>query len=333
MLDLAEVFSWLNINDRSKLSAEELLSIREIYDPQVPQSQKDGALKMLRMNAESSLNESERAELTASLGVYYFQKGQFPEAVSYFNESEKIYQHEPHCRGIVNWMRGSVYWKTHDNMKAHANWRLTIFDFDLLRDQFLSEKASTKVNWYDETIEKMRIETAQTAEEAFDWFYKWDRSALNDRSIMLVKEIEERIKNNDYPSAYELGKGLSKISRFQTNPIESAETTVILGMNYHRMGQAKLAIDHFRGAEVSAMPDDYRQAVIKWMLGAAQWDLHYEKENAIRSWGEAINMFYEVMAQSDRKNDQMKRSWLDKQIITMQKALDMKTKELLSTIY
>jgi tetratricopeptide (TPR) repeat protein len=329
MIGILDVLEWLNFNDQSYLLEEDKFSFRQINDPKIPQSQKDGALIILNANAVNSLNNLEKAELKVCLGVYYFRNRKYEEAIVHLNECEKLYEKKSHRQGVTNWMRGMVFWKTHENIKAFANWRVALNIFETLRDQNSIAKLPSKVNWYDKAIDEMKVEITQTAEEAFDWLNKWDQSSLDDRALMFVKEIEERIKANEFSSAYEIGMGLGRISRLRMNPQESAEASVVIGLEYHRMGQPKLAIDYFLRAGATFTPGQYHQAVTKWMLGVAQWELRTEWDNAFRSWREAIDLFYEVMAQTDRGNDQKKRLWIENQLKFMQKSLDIKTKEIL----
>jgi tetratricopeptide (TPR) repeat protein len=329
MLKFTEVFDWLNYDDRSRLSTDDMFSIRQINDPKIPLEQKEGAVKILRENSVNYLDGLEKAELNANLGKYFFLTGSLAEAIVYLNEGLKNCPTKTHRRAVLGWLHGIVYFKKNENIKGYQDWKEAIKIFEDLRDGFRAAKSPSKVLWYDKKIEDFYLDITQTAEEGYSWMNQWEHSHLSDQVRNFVLEIDERIKNNDFPAAYELGMGLSRISRLRLNPMESAETSVIIGMKYHRMGQSKLAIDHFQRAGSSFTPGHYHQAVTKWLQGVAQWELTSERDNAFRSWREAIDLFRDVATQTDHSNDQKKRIWLENKISLMEKSLDIKTKERL----
>jgi tetratricopeptide (TPR) repeat protein len=328
MIAISEVLDWLNYDDVSNLSSQNLFSLQQLNSRLVPQVQKNAALQDLRINAETILNNLEKAEIKVNLGVYFFGTMNYEAAIVYLNDSLNLYSPDSHRQAVVYWLRGIVSWKIIENIQAHANWRRAINIFVAQRALSLSVNNTNKINWYDEQIEKMRVEVTMTAEEAFkEWLNRIVGITSLDRNAQLyVNEIEARIVRKEYKSAYEIGRALRRINNQRLNTDEVAEANIIIGMKYHRMGQASAAIEFFRNAEIGFNNDNYRKAVTLWIKGVSQWELKYENENAVKNWREAIDLFKIVREEMNKINNLRMMNWLDGQIPILQQALDEKNR-------
>ena len=331
MLSYKEVHESLNYNASSQLKMDAELSFQQLKDEKVPPAQKKAALGMLKIKAENSLFPLEKPEIFVGLAKYYFDLKDMDNSIAALKEAEGHYERTSHRCAVVKWLQGIILWRKIEIVPAYANWQFAVNNFEEIRKKEQRSKNSQNVIWYSERIDKMHIELTKTSENAYEWINKWSSSALLPPTKMIVDEIAEKIKRKEYPDVVDFGLALYKGSLLSVNPMETAEVCLNIGNAYMRMGQARSAIAYLLKGFSLYTPRYYYQGVAKWMLGTAQWDLRSERNNAINSWKDALELFKIEKNQASQENLPLKREWLEKQIYWMEIALNEKMKAFLAS--
>ena len=190
--------------------------------------------------------------------------------------------------------------------------------------QVLKNHDIKMVNWYYQKIDEMRLDMVFHAEEANYWLNIFEKSHLSDAGKSCVAEMRNKIKNNQYPLAYEIGRNLARISQNKIDTAETAEAWVAIGLSSLQMGNPRQAVDYFQRGAVSFNPWGHHQAVTRWMMGIAQWQIPGEIDQAVRNWTNAIDAFEALKVTADRENDQVKNNWYEMSIKIMRTALHLK---------
>lgn len=327
MITIGEAFSWLNVDDRSHLSNVNLLSLYQLQDSNVPESHKEALVRQLRANSLSSKDVLEGLEVLVTIARYEFERGDHAAARQDLVEAVRRYRPISHRAAVAKWMLGIVEWKLMNNNQAYANWFHAREIFQRCAVEKGRVAASDMVRWYYKQIDKMRLDMACTAEEAYYWLNLFEPSRLSDPAKQFAKQITEEIVQKKYAQAYEIGNLLAGISTNRLDPSETAEVWVVIGLAAHQMGNPRWAVEYWSRGAAAFTPWSHAWAVVRWMIGVALWSVPGEKDRAIRSWVDATETFQDLRTQSDRAGDANRRDWYENTARIMKAALEQMMRE------
>lgn len=329
MISISDAFGWLNNDEPSHLSAANQLTVIQIHDAVIPQEHREAIARSLRASAVSIPDTLERLEVLANLGRAQFEKGNYGAAGEIFSEVAEGYATASHRQAVAKWLLGMALWRTMDNDAAYANWFKAREFFTAIAQIKVKNHVPDKVSWYNDVLDRMRLDMAATAEEAYYWLNQWEPSHLSASAKLLADELKKQIRRKQYPLAFEIGTKLSRTSRNRLDTSETAEAWVMLGLAVHQMGVPRLAIEYWQRGASSFTPWSHQQAVTRWMIGIAQWQIPSENDQATRSWRDAIETFVNLQTQADHANDQGRREWYQTQAVIMERALAQSMRERL----
>ena len=327
MLSMSEVFSWLNYDDVPHLSSPNLLTLIQIQDKRIPQDHREAGIKSMRISSETCQDKNEILEIKVTLAKIKFDTGDYNSARLDLSEAVERYPTASHRLGVAKWMLGIVLWRMMENEAAYANWFKAREIFAGITQLKVKAQAAEQVRWYNERMEQMRLDMTCTAEEAFHWLNALSPSHLTQTANALSTELKQQIQKKQFPLAYEISNRLAKLSRNRLDSTETAETWAVIGLAAYQMGVARLAIDYWLRGVSSFTPWSHEQAVCRWMMGTAQWQIQTEYDNAMKSWREAIETFKDLQLAADHANDSGRKDWYAARIPTMEKALGTTIKE------
>ncbi len=98
-------------------------------------------------------------------------------------------------------------------------------------------------------------------------------------------------EQNDKPGALQHRDWLLSIQASFPDKLEQAETLVECGLMTHRLGDLLKAIEWLKKAERCYDKNGHYQAVVRWMIGAIQWNLPEERVHAYESWSRCLRQF------------------------------------------
>lgn len=327
MITINEAYGWLNIDDRSHLSSSNMLSLYQLQDTRVPDKHKDALIRELRATSHSSQDRLEGLEVLVTIAKYEYEKGDYQSARQDLAEAVKQYQPVSHRAAVAKWMLGTIEWKLMNNNPAYANWFRARDLFQKCAVEKGRVSATDMVRWYYKQIERMRLDMACTAEEAYYWLNLFEPSHLGDPAKQFAKRITDEIVQKKFAQAYEIGNLLAGISRNRLDPTETAEVWVIIGLAAHQMGNPRWAVDYWTRGAAAFTPWGHHWAVVRWMIGVSLWNLQGETDRAVRSWMDATETFQDLRTQSDRAGDANKRDWYENTARIMRMALEQMVRE------
>jgi tetratricopeptide (TPR) repeat protein len=323
MIPMTSLLEWLNYNERTHLSASLKLSIYQLNDELIPPSHRNEILSTIRKNGFLLAPSHEKAELQVILGVNSYNEHNFHQAKIDFQNALLCYSSDLHRLAITKWMLGTVLWKTDENLEAYHLWKDTIHIFDQLAANALKAYNVNIMNWYVDKLYWMRLAIVRTSEESlYSWLNHFKPTNL---SLDIRKYTEKLIANiniGDIPLAYEIGRNLASLSTNRIDALETAEVWGIIGFATQHKRYTRQAIDFYKRG-ISAYPSwSHKQAVIRWMLGIALFDLPDEIHYAVKNWTDAIETFENLRIQAERKDDLNAKIWYETNIKVMKKALE-----------
>jgi tetratricopeptide (TPR) repeat protein len=327
MITIGDAFSWLNIDDRSHLSNKNMLSLFQLQDDRIPASHKEALIRELRVTSNSGDDVLEGLEVLVTIAKYEAENGDYQAARQDLMDAIKRYRPISHRMAVAKWMLGIVEWKLMDNNQAYGNWFFARDIFQKCAVEKGRVSATDMVRWYYKQIERMRLDMACTAEEAYYWLNFFEPSRLSDEAKQFSKQIKDEVVNKKYAQAYEVGNQLAQISRNRLDPSETAEVWVIVGLASHQMGNPRMAVEYWTRGGAAYIPWSHQWAVVRWMIGVAQWNIPGESDRAIRSWMDATETFQNLRTTSDRAGDSNRRDWYESTTRIMKSALDQMVRD------
>jgi tetratricopeptide (TPR) repeat protein len=327
MIEFNKVYSWLNYGDAPHLTSSNLLSLIQIEDPKIPKNHREAIKKTLRISSESCRDILETLEIKIALAKDDYKDEEYTSAKMGLVEVVERYPKASHRLGIAMWLLGLALWKNQEYEPCHANWSKVRGIFSEIAKLKVQQQASEDVRWYTEKIDLLRLDLACTAEEANAWLTMWDPSNLSTTAKMLADEIKRQVKKKQFPLAYEIGNQLARVSKNRLDSSETAEAWILIGLAANQMGAPRLAMDYWLRGISSFAPLSHGQAVARWMMGVAQWQMPAEHTNAIKSWRDAIETFNKLQDQADHMNDVNRRDWYKVWVPIMRDALERTIKE------
>jgi tetratricopeptide (TPR) repeat protein len=324
MITMDEVYGWLNRGDVSHLSAANRLSLIQIEDKKIPANHRQANMRAMRTACETSRDILETLEVKLALSKISYADGDYPAAKIDIQDAVERYKPSSHRLGVAKWMAGILLWRINENDSAYSYWTSAKEIFLGLAVARLRAHDIDMVNWYHAKVDDMRSELALTAEEANYWLNFFEKSHLSAAGLLFAGEMRKKVQKKDFPLAYEIGLNLAKISHNRIDTDETAEAWVLIGLAALQMGNPRQAVDYFQRGAAAFGPRGHKQAVTRWMMGIAQWQIPGEIDQAVKNWVNSIDAFEGLHQQADRDNDQKRKEWYEMTIATMKKAQDAK---------
>jgi tetratricopeptide (TPR) repeat protein len=325
MISMDTAYSWLNIADRTHLTAANNLSILQIDDKFLPPEHREAVIHSLRVACESSRDILETLEVKLTLAKICFKNQDYAAAKIDLLDAVKRYKPASHRLGVSKWMLGILLWELRDHESAYFQWAKAKEIFIGLAQTAVRSRDIKLVNWYYEKKDDMSLDLCITAEEAFyNWLNYFERTSLSEAGKLFAAEISKKIQKKEFPLAYEIGVNLARISHNRINTIETAEAWVVIGLAALQMGNPRLAVDYLQRGAAAFSPWGHKQAVTRWMIGIAQWQIPEEIDQAIKNWTNAIEAFKELRRKADQENNQDKKDWYEGTTAIMTRAIKNK---------
>jgi tetratricopeptide (TPR) repeat protein len=328
MIAFAEVYAWLNYCDVSHLGPASQLSIIQINDKKIPKNHREAIKKSLRVSCETCIDDLETLEIKLALAQIDFQEDDFIMAKITLAEAVEGYKKSSHRRAIADWLMGICLMKCQETEAGYQCWRKARENFDGQIKLFRKLKDGAENDrWYTQKRDLLFVDMACTAEEAYAWLTLIEPSHLTASARLLTDEIKNKISRKQYPLAYEIGSQLSKVSRNRLDSVETAEAWVIIGLAAYQMGNPRAAVDYWLRASASYAPLGHGQAIARWMMGIAQWQIPSETTNAIKNWRDVLETFNHLKEKAVRENHVEDRNWYEMWGEIMRKANERTIKE------
>lgn len=146
---------------------------------------------------------------------------------------------------------------------------------------------------------------------AFSWRNKYNESYLSDPVDGLLNHVIEAIngENKNYPKAVYYIDIVLKVIKSIGNKLEKAETHLICGYAYYKMGNSSKAVIEFKAAiSLFRVVNDHNMTIAFWMLGYCYWDLLKPSE-AIVTWERACSSARKLQNYWQEQQDPKKEKW------------------------
>jgi tetratricopeptide (TPR) repeat protein len=142
------------------------------------------------------------------------------------------------------------------------------------------------------------------------------------RSILDV--ALNRIRQNRFQEVPAALDDLQKITKWSSPVYERAEAFLECGIAYNQIGNNQLAVELLRKAVLDFAPnrgDSHKQTMARWILGAVEWMISTEKNQAIIEWTKCIEELAELGLRATRRNRQNRKRWYADRRAILQAAL------------
>jgi tetratricopeptide (TPR) repeat protein len=168
-------------------------------------------------------------------------------------------------------------------------------------------------------------------DEAFDWFYAFERSSsITREEIFLFQVIDQKINQRNYSKACQVIQYLKSYQRNRAAGDEKGEIWLKFAKAYYKMQNAFEAIRSLKMAEKEFTPVSHERWVIRWMLGSLQWFIENDHGEALISWTEALEGFRLLESIAFEERRMTDRNWYVERIMEMMNTLQEKIFETFS---
>lgn len=323
MIDIFEVLGWLNVIDNcSDLSDE----ARRLSKSARVAGRSDIGVRALLDNlgavSQSSSDFLEKAEISLNRAAVEYWRGWFPQAVHHAKEAVVTYKNDDHRRAVAFWILGMARWKMLENDKAYKNWDQARRLFNKTREFFIHHPHER--SWYASHLKRMEMDLAARPEEILTWLNWFDGSDLGAPSEQLVKTVQEKIRQQAYPTAYALMQDLQAVNKSSKETYERAEVFFECGFAAYQMGNMASAIEWLKKAIMDFSPgigNNHKQVVARCMLAAIEGMDECKRNQATADWRRCVEEFKELKLKADRDNHQLKKKWYADHLAILQAAL------------
>jgi tetratricopeptide (TPR) repeat protein len=323
MIDISAVLGWLNaLGNSSHLNNE----LRRLIRESLRSGPSDGTMKLLlerlRNIAQSSTNPLERGEILLHCAAISYWRRWFLQSARYANGAVFSYENDDHRRAVALWMRGTVQWETHQNHDAYTSWEQARKIFQTCQDFF--QNSPEQREWYGQKIWEMNIECTGRPEEILTWLNHFEASSLGWSSREVLKCVQEKIRQQAYPSIYALMQDFQEAKRKSQEIYEKAEVNLEFGLALYQLGYTRSAIELVRTAVqkfYSGLGSYHKQVVARCMLGAMEWMNNSSPKQAFLDWTRSIEEFEELRSWANRDNLQAKEHWYNEHRAVLRVAL------------
>jgi hypothetical protein len=158
----------------------------------------------------------------------------------------------------------------------------------------------------------MGVELVARPEEISTWLNRFERSSLRPPTGQVVKSMQEKIRQQAYPSIYVLMQDLQEANRWSERLHERAEIYLEFGLATYQMGNSHFAIELLRKAFIDFYPGIgtyHKQEVARCMLGALEWMHTSSRNQAAAHWSRCIDEFENLRGWADQDNLPEKEEW------------------------
>jgi hypothetical protein len=158
----------------------------------------------------------------------------------------------------------------------------------------------------------MDIWLAERPEEILTWLNYFEPSSLRPPTQQVVKQVQDKIRQQAYPNVYALMTDLQEANSRSEGFYERAEIYLEFGLALYQMGNVHFAIELLRRSVQSFFPGIgtyHKQAVARCMLGALEWMNNLSRKQADQDWRSSIGDFDNLRLSASRDNHPTKIDW------------------------
>jgi hypothetical protein len=323
MIDAFKALRWLNsIDNCSHLNSEDRRLIRAIGKLGLFDFRIEPILERLRNTAHSPGDPLRNAEILLYCAAIGHGHGECPQAARDAREAVISYENDHHRRAMALWILGIMQWEMLQHHDAYRNWAEAKKIFKQCQNSF--QPPPGKKDWYQDPIWQMEVELVARPDEISTWLNRFEPSSLRPPTGFIVDYVQEKIREQAYPSIYVLMQDLQDTLRRSEKIFERAEIYLEFGLATYHIGNSHFAMELFRKAVLNFHPGIgtyHKQAVARCMLGAVEWMHKLSQKQAAADWLRCIKEFESLQRWADRDHFQKKEEWYSERCAILRSAL------------
>jgi tetratricopeptide (TPR) repeat protein len=160
----------------------------------------------------------------------------------------------------------------------------------------------------------------------YGWLKKFSGSLLDTPATTLRDQVIYYIKCRKYTQAHQTIKYLDAVAEELANelrkPVDAGDIWAEIGLAFYQMGNLFESEKFWEKAVTSYPPESHEHAVVRWLLGSAQWLVETKNVDAMKNWKGAIREFENLIEESEKKNEISKKDWYSSRIDEMEESLN-----------
>jgi tetratricopeptide (TPR) repeat protein len=134
-------------------------------------------------------------------------------------------------------------------------------------------------------------------DKAYQWLMAYGETSLSAATQMMIDQLNAHIKNQRHREAWMLIDRTKGIVEKSSAEQEMATVIVECGKAAYALGNLDVAISLLETAALRYTTFWHNYAAVKWMLGAALWNLPGRQDDAIIAWQQSLNKFEQMINQ------------------------------------
>ncbi len=330
MITLSQSLQWLNREDQGHLTHKSQLSLWQVRDTNILDSEKDRIVEALIYDTHSPKDPFEKAEVLLNCAEIQSGRNRHSEAEGYISKAIRFYEAkgDPYRTAVTRWMLHLVWWKLLANNMAHNEARMARKIFTDLRKVKSAIPDVTSVKWFTEQIDQMDEDLISTPEEAYEWLTQFEESHLESQAHHTSYAISDAMLNKRFSHAYQKMEQLLEITQGSLDPKETGEALAFCGLTAYQTGNCQEAVRLIRHACATYSPEGHHQAATRWMLGMVQWSMPNGASKAIQTCSNCISYIEKLRIRADQKNRAEERDWYAEHLPIMKSVLTKKIQSM-----
>jgi tetratricopeptide (TPR) repeat protein len=272
----------------------------------------------------------EYPELLVYLAEDQYTRKRFEKAQKYLLDAIQVYTTltgSEHRKAVTEWLLGIVEWEMKRNLSACNHWRTAREGFTALVLTNVRLGLKNKEEWYRQYAYEMSVALACTPEEGMIWYsflIRFDKNTLGDGLKQLRKKLGKAVAALDYLQVNQTVDRMLGVVKGHGNTFEKAEVYLECGMARYHLLESKEAIRFIEQAISMYLPGSNRQAMVRWILGAIEWQDKALEDEAGRNWHRSLDDFSKLIDQANWDKAIYQLNWYSEKKKLMKSALNQK---------
>ena len=330
MTDFKQALTWLNQFDQSHLSQQTEPRLKKVKDPRLSDAEREQYMLNATTAGRTASDPWEYPELLVYLAEDQMMRKHFEKAQKYLEDAIQAYIKLPgyeHRKAVTEWLLGIVEWEIRHNLSACNHWRAAREGFVQLVITNDKLGLKDKEEWYRKYALEMSVALACTPEEGMMWYSflsRLDTNSLGEGLKQLREKLGKALEALDYIQVNQTIERMQGVVKGQGNTFEKAEVYLECGLAKYHFLDTKEAIRYIDQAISIYQPWSNRQAVVRWILGAIQWQDKALADDAIKNWSRSVDDFSKLIDQANWDKDLYRLKWYREKQKVMKLALNQK---------
>jgi tetratricopeptide (TPR) repeat protein len=330
MTDFQQALTWLNQFDRSHLSLQTEPRLKKVKDPRLSEADREKLMINAQTAGRTASDPLEYPELLVYLAEDQYTRKRFEKAQKYLLDAIQAYttlSGSEHRTAVTEWLLGIVEWEMKRNLSACNHWRTAREGFTQLVLTNVRLGLKDREEWYRQYAYEMSVALGCTPEEGMIWYsflIRFDKNSLGEGLKQLRKKLGKAVAALDYLQVNQTIDRMLGVVKSQGNTFEKAEVYLECGLARYHLLESKEAIRFIEQAIPMYLPGSHRQAVVRWILGAIQWQDKALADEAIRNWSRSLDDFSTLIDQANWDKAIYQLNWYRDKKKVMKSALNQK---------